>query len=73
MTVDRGWFVFPAHQSRADGLNDGLVCSSLHVYIANMTVLVDLHGAGHLSMPAGNRRFDGINSNRLREPLIFSV
>ena len=73
MSVDGGWFVLPAHQSRAYGLDDGLVRSTLHVYIANMTMLVDLHGAYHLSMPTGNRGFDSINSNRLSEALIFSL
>src|ERR1700756_5216645 len=73
MSVDGGWFVLPTHESRTDGLDDGLVCSTLHVNIANMTMLVDLHGAGHLSMPARNRRFDRIHSNRLSEALILSV
>lgn len=72
MSVDRGWFVLPAHESRAYGLDDGLVRSTLHVYIANMAMLVDLHGAGYLSVPAGDRRFDGVNSNWLSEALIFS-
>src|ERR1700734_2270090 len=73
MSVDCGWFVLPAHESRAYGLDDGLVRSTLPVYIANMTMLVDLHSAGHLSMPARNRRFDGVNSYWLSEALIFSI
>src|SRR5271154_6774100 len=73
MSVDCGWFVLPAHESRSYGLDDGLVRSTLHVYIANMTMLVDLHGADYLSMPAGDRWFDGVNSNWLSEALIFSL
>ena len=73
MSVDGGWLILPAHQSRAYGLDDGLIRSTLHVNIANMTMLVDLHGARYLSVPAGDRRFDGVNSNRLSEALIFCV
>src|SRR5580704_7180186 len=73
MTAHGGRFVFPAHESSANGLDDGLVCSTLHVNIANMTMLVDLYSAGHLPVPARNRRFDSINSDRLSEALIFSV
>ncbi len=73
MSIDCGWFVLPVHEGCANGLDDGLVGGALHVDVANMTMLIDLHGAGDTSVPSWNGRLDGVNSNGLSKALIFSV
>ena len=48
------WLVLPGHEGCANGPDDGLVGSTLHVDVANMTMLIDLHGAGDTSVPSWN-------------------
>ncbi len=69
VSVEGAWFVLPVHESCADGLDDGLVRSTLHVYIANMTMLVDRQGADHLSMGNRNRGCDVRNDSVQQDKL----